>query len=41
MPLVVDPGARIEKRPDIGDYVEVRGVVEGDGAIRATRIRPR
>lgn len=40
-PLLVDSGTRIDKEPRIGDRVEVRGVVEQQGAIRVTRLRRR
>lgn len=39
-PLLVGKGTRIDKEPRVGDRVEVRGLVEGNGVIRATRIRP-
>jgi len=41
LPLEVGRGTRLDKGPSPGNYVEVRGVVERDGGIRATRIRPR
>jgi hypothetical protein len=41
LPLVLDRSVRLKKAPGVGSYVEVRGVVEGDGSIRATRIRAR
>ncbi len=34
-------GARLDKSPRVGGRVEVRGVVQADGTIRATRIRGR
>jgi len=40
-PLLVGSGTRLDKKPGIGDRVEVRGLVEQHGAIRATRIRRR
>jgi uncharacterized membrane protein len=40
-PLVVDGQTRLDKGPAVGDTVEVRGVIERDGRIRATRIRSR
>ncbi len=40
-PLVVDGRTGLKKGPGIGSRVEVRGVVQPDGSIRATRIRPR
>lgn len=39
--LVVDSGTRIDKRPRVGDYVEVRGSVRSDGRVHASRIRRR
>lgn len=41
LPLSVDAATRIDKRPGPGDYVEVRGTVQRDGAVRANRIRRR
>ena len=41
LPLIVDGATRLKKVPAVGDDVEVRGVVQGDGGIRATRIRRR
>lgn len=41
MPLTVDRGTRLKKSPSIGSYVEVRGIVQKDGRIQATEIRPR
>ncbi len=41
LPLIVDGATRLKKDPAVGDHVEVRGVVQGDGGIRATRIRHR
>ena len=41
LPLFVDGNTRLEKVPSVGSYVEVRGVVQSNGSIRATRIRPR
>jgi uncharacterized membrane protein len=40
-PLVVDNQTRLDKNPAVGDTVEVRGVIQEDGRIRATRIRVR
>jgi mono/diheme cytochrome c family protein len=40
-PLGVDRGTRVDRRVGVGDYVEVRGVIERDGTVRATRIRSR
>lgn len=39
-PISVE-GARIDKAPRVGERVEVRGVVQPDGSVRATRIRRR
>jgi len=39
-PISVE-GARIDKSPRVGDRVEIRGVVQPDGSVRATRIRRR
>lgn len=39
--LEVGSGTRLDKGTGPGDYVEVRGTVEADGGIRASRIRPR
>src|SRR5512134_1456903 len=39
-PLAAE-GARIDKSPRVGERVEVRGVVQQDGSVRATRIRRR
>jgi len=39
--LIVDSGTRIDKRPGVGDYVEVRGTVRSDGRVHASRIRRR
>lgn len=41
LPLTVDAATRIDKRPQAGDYVEVRGSVQSDAAVRASRIRRR
>jgi hypothetical protein len=41
LPLLVDGGTRIDDFPAVGSYVEVRGVVLPEGAIRAVRIRRR
>ncbi|MDZ7801087.1 MAG: c-type cytochrome domain-containing protein [Trueperaceae bacterium] len=41
LPLTITPDTRIDDDPDIGSYVEVRGVLTADGAVRVTRIRPR
>ena len=41
LPLLVDEGTRIDDSPGVGTYVEVRGVLQPDGTVRATRIRPR
>ena len=39
--LLIDEDTRMDDTPEPGDYVQVRGVVEKKGGIRATRIRPR
>jgi len=39
LPLKFDAATRIDKRPQVGDYVEVRGSVQSDGAVRASRVR--
>ena len=36
--FVVDSGTRIDDRPRIGDEAEMRGVVQGDGSVRAERL---
>ena len=41
LPLTVDGSTRLKKGPSVGNYVRVRGIVQSDGSIRATRIRPR
>ena len=41
LPLLVTDDTRIRKNPRPGDRVEVRGVIQNDGRILATRIRPR
>jgi hypothetical protein len=41
LPLGGIAGARIDKAPAAGDYVEVRGRVCADGAIVVERLRPR
>jgi hypothetical protein len=41
MPLIVDSKTRLKKAPSAGGYVEVRGIVQSDGRIRATTIRTR
>lgn len=40
-PFVVDAGTDIEDRPRIGAQAEMRGVVQADGTVRATRFRAR
>jgi hypothetical protein len=40
-PFVVGPDTRVRKNPRIGESVEVRGRLQGDGSIRATRVRGR
>lgn len=39
--LRVDAATRIDKAPRVGDRVEVRGVVDTDGAVRVLRLRRR
>lgn len=39
--LTVDGSTRIDKRPGVGDYVEVRAVLGPNGIVRARRIRRR
>ncbi|MDZ7789872.1 MAG: c-type cytochrome domain-containing protein [Xanthomonadales bacterium] len=39
--LVVPPGTRIDDNPQPGDYVQVRGVIDHRGDVRAERIRLR
>ena len=41
MPLSVGPETRFDDGPDVGSRVEVRGVLEPGGTVRATRIRVR
>lgn len=41
LPLVVGPGTRIDKSPREGDYVEVRGRLDGEGRVLVERIRRR
>ncbi|WP_044871527.1 c-type cytochrome domain-containing protein [Pseudomonas sp. LFM046] len=41
LPLVVGPGTRIDKAPEVGDYVEVRGRWGQDGRVLVERIRRR
>ncbi len=41
LPLFVDGSTRLKKTPSKGSYVRVRGIVQSDGSIRATRIRRR
>jgi mono/diheme cytochrome c family protein len=41
LPLQIGPWTRIKKSPSAGDFVEVRGVVLGDGGIRVLRLRRR
>ena len=40
-PIAVDGGTRIDKRPRVGDQVEVRGTLGADGSVRAARLRRR
>lgn len=39
--LVVPPGTRIDDNPRPGDYVQIRGVIDHRGEVRAERIRTR
>ena len=39
--FLVDGGTRIDDRPRVGQQAEVRGVVQSDGSVRATRLRSR
>lgn len=39
--LLVPPGTRIDDNPRPGDYVQVRGVIDHRGDVRAERIRLR
>ena len=41
LPLKVLPVTRIDKGPETGDYVEVRGKVEPEGSVAVVRIRAR
>jgi mono/diheme cytochrome c family protein len=41
LPLAPAPGARLDRRPRAGDYVEVRGRTRADGTILVERIRRR
>jgi mono/diheme cytochrome c family protein len=41
LPLVVPSGTRLDDNPRPGDYVQVRGIVDHRGDIRAERIRVR
>lgn len=41
LPLIVPPGTRLDDNPRPGDYVQVRGIVNHRGDIRAERIRVR
>ncbi|WP_271411463.1 c-type cytochrome domain-containing protein [Pseudomonas sp. Q1-7] len=41
LPLVVGPGTRLDKSPEAGDYVEVRGRWGADGRLLVERIRRR
>lgn len=40
-PVTVTSGTRIDKNPQVGDYVEVRGRVTPDGSLSVERIRRR
>ncbi len=39
--LVIGPGTRIDKNPRPGDYVQVRGRIDGDGRVIVERLRRR
>jgi mono/diheme cytochrome c family protein len=39
--LLIHPSTRIDKAPGKGDYVEVRGLIDKEGAIKVERIRRR
>jgi mono/diheme cytochrome c family protein len=41
LPLIVTDATRFDKSPRTGDFVEVRGIIDGAGAVVAERIRPR
>jgi mono/diheme cytochrome c family protein len=41
LPLAVGPGTRIDKSPASGDYVEVRGRLDGGGVVVVERLRRR
>jgi mono/diheme cytochrome c family protein len=41
LPLIVTDGTRFDKSPRTGDFVEVRGILDGAGGIVAERIRLR
>lgn len=41
LPLIVDGRTRIDKLPATGDYVQVRGRLDADGAVRVERLRRR
>jgi mono/diheme cytochrome c family protein len=39
--FIVDGGTRVDDAPGIGDEAEMRGEVQADGSVRATRLRDR
>ncbi|CAD5108158.1 c-type cytochrome domain-containing protein [Zestomonas carbonaria] len=41
LPLRVNAATRLDKSPQVGDYVQVRGRLSGDGMINVERLRPR
>ncbi|MCY1535072.1 Planctomycete cytochrome C [compost metagenome] len=41
LPLTLTSGTRVDKSPQIGDYVQVRGRLTHDGSVLVERIRPR
>jgi hypothetical protein len=41
VPLEVGPSTRVDESPEPGDRVQVRGTLQADGSLRATRLRRR
>ena len=39
--FVLDNNTRIDDNPSVGDEIEIKGVVKGDGTVRANRLRKR
>lgn len=37
----IDSATRVDDRPHVGDWIELRGILESDGTFRATRLRRR